>query len=145
MCGPRCARIHACDSSVDVRACADQCVEATGPRAQYLRDEVVTEARACAERQACVPQMATAMKVCRIDAYRRLEPSPSAKAYCERKLEKQHTCSPYPTLDMVHCLDFSKGFTDPVLDQLADCYDQAPCRWVGRCHDMVVGEDPLME
>jgi Carboxypeptidase regulatory-like domain len=145
VCQPRCARAHDCDPTVDVPACVDQCVNATGPRAIYWRPEMVAAARACAERQTCVPHVERAITACKDDAYRRLEPSPLATAYCEKRIERQVSCTGRSTYDLAHCLHHHKGFADPVLSQLTDCLHDSPCRWLGRCYNTVVGYDPILE
>jgi hypothetical protein len=145
LCQPRCERMHECDGTTDVRSCVDRCVSSLGPRTVYERADLTMAARACTERQACLPHMDAAIASCIRDAFERLQPTPAAQAYCQRFMEKNQTCSGRPSIDMAHCLYYDKSYTDPVIAQLDHCVRDSPCKWLGRCFQTVVGEDPILD
>ena len=144
VCEPRCVREHDCDPSIDVPECVARCTSHLGPRALYMRDDYVVAVRTCAQNQACVRNVDASISSCVMDARRRFEPSEAARAFCRRHVEKRTTCRFEPQSEERCLLDY-KVYSDPILTELNRCADESPCKWYGRCHVAVLGEDVVYD
>jgi len=109
----------------------------------YEREDLVADLRACAQGQACVPDLDRVIRSCQADVRRRLEPTAVARDFCRRAVPRSFKCGDY-RWDEEHCLDGHKMYTDAILRQLTDCVDR-PCNNYARCMVAVVGDDPYWE
>lgn len=148
MCEPRCQRDHDCDAQVDVADCEARCERSLSPRDVYDRPDYVAALRDCSLRQSCVADVDGAIRTCMRDAFRRLEPTPAARAYCNGRLQKDATCrvSRSKADDYEHCIDGYKMYSDAIIEQLAECNgDSTPCRAREMCGVDIVGHDKVIE
>ncbi len=143
LCEPRCQRERDCDSTVDVRACATYCEHNLSPRVIYERADFVAAMTACAQGQACVPNLDRVIRGCQADVRRRLEPTVAAREFCRQRVPRSFKCGDY-RWDENHCLEGHKTYSDAILRQLTDCLER-PCSNYARCMLAVVGQDPYWE
>jgi hypothetical protein len=144
LCQPRCKRQHDCDAAFDVASCVVRCERALSPRVVYDREDLIAKQRQCAEQQACVANVDQAITACTSDNFKRLEPTPTAQAFCKARVDMDHHCGDFAS-DYEHCIYGHKGYSDPILSQMSDCLSAHPCRTYGRCLVAIVGEDVGIE
>lgn len=130
-CNSYCARISACDSTTDVQTCHNACVNANGTL-NKVRGDVITSVEGCFQRKDCRTVLSgKLMDTCVAEAGASIAPSPKSLAFCDSMGASATRCA-NPQFNRAACLDFSKIFADPALEEAGGC-GQKVCGNVAAC------------
>ena len=92
-------------------------------------------------RTACGPNLPRALdRACFSESFVSLSPTPLARAFCERRVERDRICAK-TTISVEKCVDGYKLYTDAILAQMSQCLDDHPCKSYARCLLAIVGPD----
>jgi hypothetical protein len=145
ICQPLCAKRQGCDASDEFASCMNRCRDFGSPRRIYWREDYIAAIRSCVARTACGPHMVRTLdRTCFDDSYASLSPTPLARAFCERRVERDRVCAK-TTTSIDKCVEGDKVYTDAILTQMSQCLDDHPCKSYGRCLVAIVGPNEFWD
>jgi hypothetical protein len=124
-CDNACARVHKCDSSMDVGTCASRCKSGAADIGPRLSGQYLVGIDSCVDQLNCVQlSLNSVFQTCQRDAASRIAPTPSAIDLCNAVVASIEMCTGL-SVGTAGCLGAVKIYADSALHSARACADKS--------------------